>query len=127
MEHLFSHARNWQPLIAIFVVVGGVMWYFVGLESRVRLLEIQVHALAVAPTIAQSVASLRPPSPGQGPGTKPGDAAPGQQIVANPTADACAKLADTFAEQVKAGYASSLLDQTRDALKTLSCVAPNSN
>jgi hypothetical protein len=126
MEHLFTHARNWQPLIAIVVVVGGVMWYFVGLESRVRLLEIQVHALAVAPTIAQSVASQRQPPSGQAPGTTPADATlqdrPIPQIVANPTADACAKLADTFAEQVKAGQDT---DQTRDALKTLSCVAPN--
>jgi hypothetical protein len=114
VDNLLAHAKNWQPLIAIITVIGGVIWYFAGLESQVKLLELQVHTLAVAPTIAQAGA----PQSGQ-PSTEQEP-----QVVSNPIAAACGKLADTLAAQVEKGYASSYIGNTREALKTLVCVPP---
>lgn len=113
--------------VTILSALVGVVWYVAGLEARMRQLETQVHTLTVAPLIKQGGDQVPAPN---GAGhtsyvqsldySAPIDYS--QPIIPNAVANACGKLADTLADQVKSTVSKTALEATRDALKLLGCL-----
>jgi hypothetical protein len=83
--------KNISAGVTILVGVVGAVWFAASLDSRLRQLERQVTALAVAgPAVTTGAAS--------------GGAGQDRSIVStSPLLEACARLADRAAEAIKSG------------------------
>jgi hypothetical protein len=94
--------------VAIVVGIGGGIWHVATLDARVKQLEVQVHTLTVAPTLAAT-----------------GAGSAGQPAIPNPVAQACADLARNAAQQIAAGGGGFITGgEIRRMMADLGCNAP---
>lgn len=94
--------------VGILVAAGALVWFFAGLEGRVRRLEEQVHTLTVAPVIASS---------------QPTSSSAPSGSVQNPISETCAKLALQAAEALKNSRPLTEAEPVQELMQKLDCTA----
>jgi hypothetical protein len=103
-----DNIMTFASLVAIAVALGGIIWFFAGLDGRVRRLEEQVHTLTVAPTIADS---------------QPTTAGVPNSPVQDPIADTSAKLALQATEAIRKGSPMTEGQPIQELMQKLGCIS----
>jgi len=109
------------PLFATLGLLGGIIWYFAVLDSKVRTfegrisaIETQLHMQAIVPFVEKPEMTK-----------KSTDASSLNQAetMPNPIAGACKTIADLIAEDLRAGFNLNA-ENKREMLRSLGCLSP---